>query len=72
MGISLECSRDVLDSSITKVFQPKWKEKVLEPADQTKPDTQVLNSKLSGHTNSQKRRSKRKQKGRSKKKAAST
>uniref|UniRef100_A0A7C9AYX3 Uncharacterized protein n=1 Tax=Opuntia streptacantha TaxID=393608 RepID=A0A7C9AYX3_OPUST len=72
MGISLRCSTDVLDPTITEVFQPKRKDKVLEPADQTKPGTQTLKSKLPGLRNPQKRRSKRKQKGRSKKKAAST
>lgn len=70
MGIALRCSREVLDPSITEVFQPKRMDKVLEPGNQTKPGTQTLKNKHSQDRNKQNKRSKRKQKGKSKKKAS--
>ncbi|KAL1321874.1 hypothetical protein AAHE18_14G157700 [Arachis hypogaea] len=44
MGISLQCSRDVLDPSITQVFKPKRPEKIsLEDSIITKPPNKVKN-----------------------------
>lgn len=71
MGIVLRCSKDVLDPSVTEVFQPKGKEKVPELGGQVKSDSQIHN-KLSENRKKQKSRSKKRQKGRSKKNRAST
>ncbi|KAL4322128.1 hypothetical protein AHAS_Ahas14G0179500 [Arachis hypogaea] len=53
MGISLQCSRDVLDPSITQVFKPKRPEKIsLEDSTITKPPNKVkkLSSKMKVNT----------------------
>ncbi|KAL2935288.1 hypothetical protein RDABS01_018406 [Bienertia sinuspersici] len=72
MGVALQCPRDVLDPSITEVFQPNWKENDLKVKDSTGVDTRTSKGKPLSISNKQGDRNGRKQKGKSKKKAAST
>lgn len=73
MGIALQSSRDVLDPSVTEVFQPKKKENYLKLEDTIKLNKQISKGKRPAQVaKKQKLRRRKKQKGKSKKKVAST
>ncbi|KNA19539.1 hypothetical protein SOVF_060780 [Spinacia oleracea] len=73
MGIPLRCSRDVLDPSITQVFQANRKENYLKPGDTIELNTQTSKGKQPVQiTKKEIFHNRKKRRGKSKKKAAST
>ncbi|XP_074277544.1 pentatricopeptide repeat-containing protein At5g61370, mitochondrial [Silene latifolia] len=70
MGIALQCSSDVLDPSITKVFELREREKDVKVEDSTKKDTRKSNQV--GITRKPRNFNKKKQKRKAKKKVSST